>query len=230
MRAILDGLSPLDLAALGWFLLVWCAYSLFVDRLRTDRGHLNAHMGVIRLDWMRTMVKRENRMLDGMLLGHLISSVSFFASTTVLLLAGLVGALAAVDQAYQVIMDIGFAQRTSRGLFELKLLLLIAILIYGFFKFTWSVRQFNYTVALVGATPLEAGEKAEQLAKSAAAMLSLAVIAFNKGLRAYYFAFATLGWLVHPGLFIALVTWVTAVLWRRQFASRAHAAVKDYVS
>ena len=43
---------------------------------------------------------------------------------------------------------------------------------------------------------------------------------FNRGIRAYYFGFAALGWFVHPALFAALTTLILLILWRRDFRSR----------
>src|SRR3546814_9739917 len=108
-------------------------------------------MALLRSAWMRRMLQRDVRVMDSMLLGHLIGSVSFFASTTVLLLAGFIGVLAAAEDAHQVVADLGFTVHTAKALFELKLVLLLGIFVYAFFKFTWALRQFNYTIALVGA-------------------------------------------------------------------------------
>ena len=58
-------------------------------------------------------------------------------------------------------------------------------------------------------------------------MLSLGVTTFNGGLRAYYFALAALSWLVHPLAFIAMTTWMAAILLIRQFRSRAYDAIRD---
>jgi len=218
-------LSVPDLIALAWFFAAWGLYTLLVDYWLERPVSLNRRMGHVRGLWMRTMLRRDNRVMDGMLLGHLISSVSFFASTTVLVLAGLLGVLASADRAHRVVTDLGFTQPTSRGLFELKLLLLIGIFTFAFFKFTWSLRQFNYSVALVGAVPLDDTPEREAMADSTAAVLSMAVRGFNGGLRAYYFAFAALGWFVHPWAFMAVVAWIIAVLARRHFASAAHGAV-----
>src|SRR5262249_46214619 len=93
------------------------------------------------------------RVIDAILIGHLIHSVTFFASTTMLLVAALVGVLAAVNQTFDAVMGLTFTIRTTRPLFELKLLLLTGIFVYAFFKFTWSLRQYNYACALVGAAP-----------------------------------------------------------------------------
>ncbi|SNS60460.1 MULTISPECIES: DUF599 domain-containing protein [unclassified Azospirillum] len=223
-------LPPLDIAALVWFSLLWWGYGWLTDRRNRTPVSLNQHMLRIRIRWMTNMLYRDNRVMDSMLIGHLIHSVSFFASTTVLVLAGLLGVLASAEASHQKVMELGFTMQTDRYLFELKLVLLLGIFVYSFFCFTWAVRQFNYTIALVGAAPLEPGDEANITAKAAAKMMTLAITSFNRGLRGYYYAFASLGWLVHPYIFIALVTLVTYVLWRRQFRSAAFDAIARYSS
>ena len=108
--------------------------------------------------------------------------------------------------------------------------LLIVIFVFAFFKFTWSLRLFNYLLVLIGAAPLfdriAAGEAAG-VAQRAARMSNLAVNHFNVGIRAYYFGLAALAWFVHPLLFVAASAWVVVVLWRREFRSHTLAALKD---
>lgn len=228
-------LTPLDLLALGCFAGTWALHGLLVDRHLSGLKSLNRRMHQVRRAWMRNMLLRENRMMDSMLLGHLIGSASFFASTSVLLLAGLLGVLAAADDAHRVVTELGFTVATSRHLFELKVLLQIAVFILAFFNFTWSLRQFNYTVALLGASPVGIGRPvadaetagtvrvdaatAEQLADEAATVLSLSVRSFNGGLRCYYYALASLGWLAGPVPFMAFTLGVFALLLWRQFVS-----------
>ncbi|MFV3076710.1 DUF599 domain-containing protein [Niveispirillum fermenti] len=228
MPSLFTSLTLLDGLALAWFWLFWWGYGWLTDRAKAAPASLNQHMLRIRIRWMTNMLFRDNRVMDSMLIGHLIHSISFFASTTVLVLAGLLGVLAGSENAYNVVMDVGFTQPTTRAVFEGKLLLLLGIFIYSFFSFTWSVRQFNYTIALIGGAPLEPGEEAMITAKAAAKMMTLAITSFNRGLRGYYYAFASLGWMVHPYLFMAAVVLVTYVLWRRQFRSAAFDAVARY--
>jgi uncharacterized membrane protein len=82
------------LAALLLIFTCWTLYGPILRRL--GRGTLNAQLHVVRLRWMRMLLdsSRENRVFDGILLGQLSSSMSFFGSGTLLVVAGLVGALA----------------------------------------------------------------------------------------------------------------------------------------
>ena len=135
---------------------------------------------------------------------------------------------ATVGSAYETFMGLDMIVATPRSVFELKLILLTAIFVFAFFKFTWAIRQYNYCSAMIGASPATAApeEVRQRLADHAAAVLSLGVTTFNGGLRAYYFAVATLGWLAHPLVFIGLTTWMAAILVIRQFRSRAYEAIR----
>ena len=222
-------ITTLDLAAFGWFLALWLVYNLAQGYLIRQPVGLNQHMRLLRQAWMERMVDREPRVLDSILVGHLISSVSFFASTTMLILAGLVGLFGGVDHAHAVITELSFMVKTTKPLFELKLLLLLTIFVYAFWKFTWALRQYNYCCALIGAAPLPpvAAEQQADLAASAGSVLSEAVSSFNAGLRAYYFALAALTWFIQPWLFILASAWVLAVLLLRQMHSKTARAVRD---
>jgi len=220
---------PLDAVALAWFFLLWAGYNLTVDWWLKRPLGLNQHMGLVRGAWMAAMLKRNDRVIDAILIGHLIHSVTFFASTTMLMVAALVGILAAVNQTFDAVMSLSFAIQTTKPMFELKLLLLNGIFVYAFFKFTWSLRQYNYACALVGATPAGVGPaRLSGLSEPAGRVLTLAVVNFNGGLRAYYFALAVLSWLVHPLLFMIVSAWMLLVLVRRQLRSRTFEAIRAF--
>jgi uncharacterized membrane protein len=179
---------------------------------------------------MERMIERENRIVDTTLVATMSNSVSFFAQTSIFILGGLIAVLGAQERVREVIADVPFAASASAVLWEAKIALLIVIFVFAFFKFTWSLRLFNYLLVLIGAAPLfdriAAGEAAG-VAQRAARMSNLAVNHFNVGIRAYYFGLAALAWFVHPLLFIAASAWVVVVLWRREFRSHTLAALKD---
>ena len=102
------------------------------------------------------------------------------------------------------------------------------IFVYAFFKFAWSYRLFNYAAILLGAVPrLREHDTPEALAaaRRAAAMNTVAGKHFNRGQRAFFFALAYLGWFVSPYAFVGATAAVLLVIWRRQFASDAIAAL-----
>jgi uncharacterized membrane protein len=219
----------LDYAAVAWFLSCWFGYTLAADHSPLRRHSMTAAMSGYRRRWMSTMLERENRVVDTTVIGNLLQGTAFFASTTIFAIGGLLAALGATDSAIEILRDLPFAVAPSRSALELKVLLLITTLVFAFFKFAWSFRLFNYCSVLIGAAPLqvEGNPEAEKLASCAANVNSLAARHFNQGVRAYFFALAALGWLVHPVLFMVTVTWVVFVVHRRDFRSRALRFVRN---
>ena len=216
-------ISTVDLAALAWFLLLWNGYTFFADRLKQGRLSLLTVMKKHRAGWMHQMLRRENRIVDATIISTLMRSVSLFSSTTLLILAGLLAVLGAVDKAQALVQGIPFVIEVSKTTWELKLLTLVMIFIYTFFKFAWSVRQFNYSVILIGSAPPPAEAdtpEAQAFARGAADVIALAVSNFNRGMRAYYFGLAALSWFLHPVLFVLMTLWVVGVVYRREFRSQ----------
>jgi uncharacterized membrane protein len=120
-----------------------------------------------RLEWAYQMLAREVRVTDSTLIGNLVTSVTFYANTTIYIIAGLVAALGAADKLLNFTADLAFAGAGNRELLEIKLMLVLASFVYAYFKFTWSLRQFNLLSILVGAAPLgERGEPASSAMRS----------------------------------------------------------------
>ena len=64
---------------------------------------------------------------------------------------------------------------------------------------------------------------------STARRISRAALAFNLGLRSYYFGLAFLIWFLNPWFFALATTWVVGVLYRREFKSNVlQALVRTY--
>jgi uncharacterized membrane protein len=140
-----------------------------------------------------------------------------------LILAGLMTVLGSTDKAIDLVADIPFAVLATRQEWELKILLLIVLFIYAFFKFTWSLRQYGFASVMIGGAPAPE-EKASSQVKQAtsdriAKMTSKAANNFNTGLRTFYFSQAVLGWFINPILFMGLATFVVYILYRREFSS-----------
>ena len=209
-----------DVIAPLWFFAVWFGYTWFADR---DRGvhNLTTAMRDYRLLWMRRMLDREVRMVDTQILGNLMRSMSFFASTTMFIIAGLVAVLGAREKAMAVLTELPFTVNSSIVLWDLKVLLLVTVFVYAFFKFTWAFRHYNYCLILIGAVPAHdrLDEECRQIADRAARIATSTGRHFNRGIRAYYFGLAALGWFLHPVIFVFLTGWVALVLYRREHRS-----------
>lgn len=228
---MLSEFSTLDLIAIGVFFAVWILYQTLFDGVWRRPSSINAQMLGVRQEWMSRLLARDNRIVDSTLVGHTIHSASFFASTSMLVLAGLIGVLGSADRVYAAIANISLVLGGGQRLFEWKVLLLIGIAGYAFFKFTWALRQFNYFCAVIGSAPDAAkGEvNREACSRRMAMILSYAIWELNAGVRAYYFAFAALGWFIHPLAFIATTLATVFVLSRRQLGSRTAKALREHV-
>jgi uncharacterized membrane protein len=108
-----------DLLAPAWFLLCWAGYTHYADGERGQRN-LTRVMHAYRALWARQMLQRENRMVDTQIIANLMRSASFFASTTVLIIAGLIAVLGAREQAMAVLADLPFAVASSPLLWDLR--------------------------------------------------------------------------------------------------------------
>lgn len=216
-------LSAVDYVAVIWFFIAWFGYTALVDYSPLRRRSVSAAMNGYRRRWIGEMLKRDIRLVDSQILGNLMTGIGFFASTTILLIGGLFALLGASEAAISALADLPIAIRTSRPVWELKVLMLVVIFVYAFFKFAWAYRLSNYCAILIGAAPSHAELSADG---DASHVERLARIAnqmghhFNRGLRSYFFALAALGWFIHPVLFIAASSWVLLVLYRRDFNSR----------
>lgn len=215
-----------DIAALTLFMVCWLGYGPLLDVLAQRSGTLNDDMTLVRRAWMRVMVHREVRMVDSQLMGHTINSASFFASTNLLLIAAVGGILFGGEGALRGVAAVG-AEAVPLPLLEGKLALILVCLARGLLDFIWSIRQLNYTLALIGAAP-EIGEEADRaaLGEAAAALLNPALSAFSQGVRGYYFALASAAWLFGPWWLAAGVASAFALLIWRQAGSPAARAVR----
>jgi uncharacterized membrane protein len=227
---MLEHVTPLDGGALLAFLAIWMGYNLLFDGRLRRPGSINAQMIAIRQTWMVRLLGRENRIGDATLIGHSIRSATFFASTTLLLLAGLLGVLGSAERIHGATTNLSVLLGDDPlALFELKVFVLVGIFVYAFFKFTWAIRQFNYFSAIIGSAPeAAAGPVDMPFARRMAVMLSHAFWQFNAGIRAYYFALATIGWFIHPLVFIAATVLIVLVLVRRQLYSATAQDIADH--
>ncbi|MBC8211353.1 MAG: DUF599 family protein [Gammaproteobacteria bacterium] len=213
-----------NILAVSWFLLCFKGYSLYANRAAQHVNCLASEMHQYRVEWMKRMLTRENRIADTSTIANLERSVAFFASTTLLILAGLITVVGSTQKAIDVISDIPFASQATTAEWELKLLLMVILFIFAFFKFTWSLRQYGFASVMIGGAPLPTDAMVNQ-ARTAYALrisntMSLAAGNFNTGLRTYYFSMAVLGWFINPWIFMGLSTLIMLILYRREFKSR----------
>jgi uncharacterized membrane protein len=210
-----------DLSAFIWFLICWVGYTRYADLRAREQLTLMSVMHHYRIQWMQEMMQRDVRIVDANIVMILARSATFLASTTIFIVAGLLAVLGTMDTAMEVVGELRYAVQSTREMWEMKLFGLLLVFIYAFFKFTWSMRHFNYLSIMIGAAPSNAAlpEWSQSFAERAAKVSSKATNTFNRGLRAYYFGLAYLSWFLHPLVFIVATTLVVGVLFRREFKS-----------
>ena len=233
MDTLLKALTLLpwiDWLAVALFFGGWFAYAHFARKLAQVRPSILFTTNQWRRRWMLQATYRENRIVDSAVTQSLAASPSFFASTSILIIGGLLAALGATEKASELVRELQFAARTSVLVFDLKLTLLAAIFVHAFFRFTWSLRQYSFGAIMVGAAPearhFENDGQREAFADRAGRVMGLAAETFNDGLRAYYLSFAAVAWFISPWAFIAATATVLWVLYRREFHSEVLVALR----
>jgi uncharacterized membrane protein len=212
-----------DWVALAVFFGGWVGYAWFARSLAGRRPSILASTNRIRRQWMLQTTYREVRVIDGVVVQSLSTSPSFFASTTILIIGGLLAVLGS-NNASELVREIPFAVRTTVLVFDLKIVLMLAIFVYAFFRFTWSMRQYTFGALLVASAP-EAKQfemlelSRDEFADRAGRVVGLAAETFNDGLRAYYFAFAAVSWFLSPLVFVLATGGVVYILYQREFHS-----------
>lgn len=222
-------LGWLDWVALLWFAAWWVGYVQFAELHRRGRASLVGTMSSLREAWMRAAVLREVRIGDVNILANLSNGSTFFASTTLLILGGLLALLGTTDKLVSVVTELPFTKAGPERLWDIKILLLTAIFIFAFFKFTWSLRLYHFCSVMVGSAPELGGaeDEREAFVRRASKTASLAADSFNNGLRAYYFALAALMWFINPWAWMIATSWVVLILYHREFHSGALRTLGD---
>ena len=216
-----------DLIALAWFVGTWAAYAALIELTPYGRGGLNWQMDRYREIWVRRMLEREMRMMDMQIMASLQNGTAFFASTTLLAIGGALTLLRSTDL-LAVVAVLPFGTATTQVQWEAKTIGLAVILIYAFFKFSWSYRLFNYVAILFGATPHAENKDTPEAQAHVIRTTRLFTSAgrhFNRGQRAFFFALAYLGWFISPCVFMGTTAAAVIVIWARQFVSDAQRAM-----
>jgi uncharacterized membrane protein len=222
-----------DWAALAWFFIAWIGYARFAKRRAPVQASLLAAGNRVRRQWMLQATKRDVRVLDAVVVQNLSTSPSFFASTTILIIGGLLALLGSGDHTSSLMAELPFTARTSALVLDLKLVLLTGVFVYAFFRFTWSLRQYSLGALLVASAPghdeyPQLGEVARStFADRAGGVMGLAAESFNDGMRAYYFAFAAAAWLFSPLAFTLGSAGVVWILYQREFHSEVLALMRE---
>lgn len=221
-------LTLLDMIAVGWLLFLVVGMSWYVDSGPRARESASGLMRVRRMAWMEEMAMREVRIVDSGLLRGLQSGSSFFASTSLICLGGLLAMMGQAERLAEVAASMPFAHPSGPDAFRLRLVVPVAMIVFSFFKFAWAQRLFGYCAVMIGATPerREDNDAAVRRAARDAGQLNwLAARSFARGLRGLYFTLAALAFLIGPLALIAAAAGIALMIYRREFRSESRAAM-----
>ena len=220
-------MTLLDIFAFMWFIGLWIGYSRFAHhKARSGSENISFVMNNLRTRWMQQLCKREARISDAAIIANLERSVTFLASSSMLIIAGLLTAITATEELSEVLVDIPFYDHSSSYMLHIKFSGLLLIFVYAFFTFSWSMRQYGFASVVIGAAPTTGDiesmseEQIAQFNHSASRIIDLAAHTYNYGLRAYYFALSMISWFVNAWLFVLASTIIVAVLYNREFHSK----------
>jgi len=220
--------SVLDVFAFSCFIVCWVGYTEFARRQAKTTNCVARCLHQHRIHWMYEVIGRDVRVGEAALLANLERNIAFFASSTLLILAGVLTLFAQVERLESVITSIPYTELPNHAMVQLKLSLLALIFVMAFFQFTWSMRQYGFVNVMIGACPFDRSgrnKNLQQYAEQMAIVQDRAAHSYNYGLRSYYFSMAALCWFFHPLIFILASLFVVYTLYRREFNSKAVRAI-----
>jgi uncharacterized membrane protein len=227
-----EGFSTGDLAAFLIFVTAWGGYEWYSVRATKAGSNTSALMAVWRGRWMRSAIARDNRIGDLQIIRALTGNSAFLASTAIFVTAGVAAVIGSSDQVVEILNGYEFMAETTRNRFGLKLAVIAFVFVNAFFRLAWSMRLHSNAAVVLGAIPqpdvIEDQSAAEAQAAIAAELCNLAAKHYQGGMHAYYFGFAACAWFAHPVALVISALWVVAILYRREFRSRANAALASF--
>ena len=215
--------------ALGLLFFFWFAYTRILSYF--GRGSLNSQLALVRRHWMNAATRRPAKPFDAVLLGHIVNSIAFFGSATLIVLAAVITSFASVKSIHATMAEVHFIAPVSLELFAFQVGLVAFVLALCFFSFTYALRKLIYAIALLGALPDRTDNcpTTDAMVDAVTMVLSEAIKTFNFGIRGYYYCVAALCLFLSPLACIVATLVVTIVLFYRQLATGTSRAIHDYV-
>jgi uncharacterized membrane protein len=221
---LMDRLSlfeSLDFAALLVIFCFWALLGWRIEHPSAKTPSVSRLMAAYRREWMMQMLTREPRIFDAQTVSTLRQGTSFLASTCVIAIGGTLALIGNADRVAGVAENL-IADMRPAIVWEIKLLLVVFFLTSAFLSFVWSNRLFGYCSVVMAAVPNDPNHpNAVKMARQAGELNITAARSYNRGLRATFFAMASIAWLAgaFPLMLAAVLTLV--VVWRQEFASHS---------
>ena len=213
--------SLLDLCALALLVICFFGTGWIVEHPGRSRRSVTVMMAEVRHQWMRELARRDQRIFDSQIVGNLRNATSFFASTTILAVGGVL-AVAGNTEALGSVAGGLLAEPRPVEVYQIKLFLVALLLVAAFLRFVWANRVFGYCSVVMAAVPPPDDPMAFIVARQAAELNVRAAFNFNRGLRSIYFALAAVTWMIGAVPLIVATLAAVWTLWQREFASDPH--------
>jgi uncharacterized membrane protein len=227
MSRFFGEINWIDLIAFATLML---SFACFAPFSRYFLGlNISGRMLAWRKIWVRQLLWREERITDISIVRGFIGNVSFFATTTVFVISGLVALIGSSGAIAQRLDALPHFQPVTEETVVFKLCTLLILAVIAFFKFGWSMRLHANSLLMVGAAPEPEDRESDfsnYVVEHLAEMSALASSHFQGGVRAYYFGFATLPWLLSAWLLFPSLLLLIGVAIRREYFSRAFLAAE----
>ena len=201
-------------------LICYFAYNVFVPLIEKLRPSLSTIMNMQRRRWVANAALRESP-FDAILSGNIMQSVSFLASTAVLLILAVFAVFGQIPALMDALESLSFDPAYSIGEIQIHLVVMLTMFVLAFFAFTLSLRQFNHFCIMLGA--IDHGVPTSDAEIDAITEMNvLGARNFNSGIRAYYFSVSTVAWFASEWATIIACLLTILVLAQREFFSSAH--------
>ncbi|MBF0679455.1 MAG: DUF599 domain-containing protein [Devosia sp.] len=201
-------------------LLAYFAYNLIVPQIEKRYASLSTIMNTQRRRWVHNAARRETP-FDAILSGNIMNSVSFLASTSVLLVLAVFALFGQIPALMDALKSLPSAHPITVSEVQIHLIVMLAMFVLAFFAFTLSLRQFNHYCIMLGALDHDRVTSDAEI-DAITRMNALGAKNFNSGIRAYYFAAASVAWFVSEWLGVLACIATIVILAHREFFSTAH--------
>ncbi|MEW5888911.1 MAG: DUF599 domain-containing protein [Pseudomonadota bacterium] len=217
------GFPPLssDIASFALSALILTAYHLYMGlRAWRDPNHtVQAVNRQARRAWVQGVITHNRDILAVQTLRNSMMAAIFLASTSVLLIIGVLTLSGQGDKLGSAWHALNIIGATSTELWQTKLILLLFDLLVAFFSFAMAIRLFNHVGYLINAAADGAGFRANP--EFVAIHLNRAGDYYSIGMRAYYFTVPLMFWLFGPHFLLAATVGLVVLLYRTDRAPRA---------
>jgi len=157
-------------------------------------------MNAARAAWVEGVMREGRDILAVQTMRNSIMASSFMASTSILLIVGVLTLSAQGEKMSGTWHALNVLGQHSADIWLFKLLVMLFDLLFAFFSFCLSIRQYHHIGYQIN-TPPDLRREVTQPAH-VGAELNRAAIFYRLGMRAYYFTVPLLFWLFGPLLMV----------------------------